>query len=399
MPQFPPIFARRSKTSPTSPNIIYLGEPADIAGQLPDDTIGIVLGQLIVMAVDEPPQEITNTFIPQPKRVSHRSDLSLKALQQKAVTLHSSIHPLLAQQIQTIDKARGIRFVLTVDAMCKLAQRYRRCKNLVICNGYEASEQTYFDIYLFHHGQLIQTIESMIKPAAHMRYAMDVRQQLDNVLSEIPGAKILWTAPLSPLELPGYELEFIGPDIYKHKYPPLMFDGRTTPPNPKIPAAATAAILLGCITVGAIDVSTFAQKRQTYDQLTQIDTDTIAPIDILQTRAEWERSNNTNEIANRFAQAKTLFATIATQPDWRIQSLSLKTQTPGATDTPNTPLETASINMTLTTPNVVGRTPTEQAYSVIETLRQSTGMQFTVRQQGITTMPTTAQLNITIDID
>lgn len=399
MPKFPALFGRKATTAPSGPRIVYLGEPADIAGQLSDHTIGIVLGQLVVMAVDELPQEITNTFIPQPKRVNHRSDLSLKALQQKAVTLHSSIHPLLAQQIETLDKAHGIRFVLAVDAMCKLAQRYRRHKSLVICNGYEAQDQTYFDIYLFHHGQLIKTVESMIKPAAHMRYAVDVRQQLDNVLSEHPGAKILWTAPLSPLELPGYELDYIGPDIYQHKYPALMFDGRTTPPNPKIPAVATAAIVLGCIAAGVLDVSTFTQKRQIYDQLTQIHSNAItAPIEILQTRVDWERSNNSDVIDNRFAQAKTLFSTIANQPDWRVQSLSLKTQA-GGPMAPNIPADAPSISMILITPSASGQTPTEQAHSVIDTLHQATGMQLTVRQQGIASMPETAQLRITIDID
>lgn len=399
MPKFPTLFGHKTTATPSGPHIAYLGAPADIAMQLPHNTIGVVLGQLVIMAVDEPPQEITNTFIPQPTRVNHRSDFSLKALQQKAVALHSSIHPLLAQQIETLDKARGTRFVLAVDAMCKLAQRYRRHKSLVICNGYEATDQTYFDTYLFHHGQLIKTVEAMIKPAGHMRYTVDVRQQLDNILSEHPGAKILWTAPLSPLDLPGYELDIIGPEIYQHKYPSVMFDGRTTPPNPKIPAVATAAVLLGCVAAGAIDVSIFTQKRQTYDQLTQINTDTIAaPIEILQTRADWERSNNSDVIDKRYTQAKTLFATIASHPDWRVQSVSLKTQAAGD-PSPNTPADTPSISLTLITPSLAGLTPTEQAHSVIETLHQSTGMQLTVRQQGITTMPETTQLRITIDID
>lgn len=391
-------FGRRAESDTTRGHIAYLGEPADIAGQLPDNTIGIVLGQLVVMAVDEPPHEITNTFIPQPKRLNHRTDFSLKALQQKAVALNSSIHPLLAQQIETLDKARGIRFVLAVDAICKLAQRYRRRKSVVICNGYEASEQTYFDIYIFHHGLLIKTIESMIKPASHVRYAMDVRQQLDSVLAEYPGAKVVWTAPLSQLDLPGYDLDLVGPEIYEYKFPPVMCDGRTTPPNPKIPAIATAAVVVGSLAVGALDVSAFVQKRQTYDQLTMSNADTLsAPIEILKTRADWERGNNTDLVDKRYAQAKTLFSIIAAHPEWRVQSISLKTQAAGDAS-PVAAVDTPSISMTLITPSTAGRTPTEQAHGIVDALHNASGMQLTVRQQGITTI-SEAQLRITIDID
>lgn len=391
-------FGRRTESDTTRGHIAYLGEPADIAGQLPDNTIGIVLGQLVVMAVDEPPHEITNTFIPQPKRLNHRADFSLKALQQKAVALNSSIHPLLAQQIETLDKARGIRFVLAVDAICKLAQRYRRRKSVVICNGYEASEQTYFDIYIFHHGLLIKTIESMIKPASHVRYGMDVRQQLDSVLAEYPGAKVVWTAPLSQLDLPGYDLDLVGPEIYEYKFPPVMCDGRTTPPNPKIPAIATAAVVVGSLAVGALDVSAFVQKRQTYDQLTMSNADTLsAPIEILQTRADWERGNNTDLVDKRYTQAKTLFSIIAAHPEWRVQSISLKTQAAGDAS-PIAAVDTPSISMTLITPSTAGRTPTEQAHGIVDALHNASGMQLTVRQQGITTI-SEAQLRITIDID
>lgn len=381
--------------------LAYIGEPKDIR-DYPAHTTCVVLGQLVIMNLNVPPQESSQTFVPQPTRTSHRNDFSLSALRHPPTVLYADIHPLLAEYIETGDRHNGVRVVLASDAMMTLARKQGRNSTLLICNGYEAPDTTYFDTYLFHNGQLIHITESLIKPATHPRYGIDVRQHLDEALAEYPDARILWTAPLSAVDIPGYVLEPFGSEIYHHKFHPVTHDGKTAPPSPKIPAIATAATLALCVGTGAFDLATLGQTRATYDRLTsETRENTTLALEILQARADWQRETSSNSSEVVLGPANRLLAAVAQNPEWRLRSLSTKTQRGSETATPAIPKgnEASSLSVILSTSLLPNTSPTDQAQPIVATLSQKTGTQLIVRQQGITTTTDSGHLLITIDAD
>lgn len=379
-------FRSRRSSTPDAPPIVYLGQTLEL-DNLTGGEIAIVLGELVIMNMDEPPEEGSGNLIhvPQPTRQSRRKDFSLAALRSPARSLYASIHPDLAQQMD--GQPHDTRFVLAVDAMFALASRHSRTETLLICNGYHAADETYFDLYLFRHGQLVRTDEANIKPADHPRYPFEVKQQLDELLSDYPEARILWTTPLSPLELPGYDLEYVGPEIYLGKFPSLTHDGRTTPPSPKIPAIATAGVIALCIGTGAYDAAVLSKKRDTYDTLTQQNTATPPlALEILQARANWQRETDGIGTDRIISPAANLLSALATNSDLRITSLSLTTQRGSETTTPPVPqsAETTPLSVTLTMPVRSSESVTDQAQPIVAALNQQTGMKLIVKPQGLT---------------
>lgn len=391
---------RATASTSDSPAFAYLGEEPDLT-TLRGGEIAVVLGKMVIMNLDEPPRDGTNTYVPQPTRESRRKDLSVAALRQQPSNLYSSIHSVLARHIETHD--HRTRFVLAADAMIALAAQQKRTETLLICNGYEAVHHTYFDTYLFRHGQLMRITEAIIKETTHLRYANDVKQQLDEALADYPDARILWVAPLSPLSLPGYKLELVGPEIYAGRFPVVTHDGQTTPPSPKLPAIATAATIIACLGVGAVDVASLSQKRATYDALTQQipgSTPTVA-LEVLQARAAWQRDADANTAEVILSPANHLLAAIAQNPDWRITSLSFSTQRGAETAPTNISpsADTAPLSVTLSTPLVANLPLMDQAQPIVAALTQHIGRKLVIKQQGISTAAQDGRLYVTIDAE
>lgn len=388
------ILSRLAK-SPSAP-LAYIGETDDLAHLTGGET-AIILGGLIIMNLNEPPHEGGNVaHIPQPPRESRRRGFTLA--RQKGTHLHLSIHPLLAQHIQ--HQARGTRFILAADAMFALAAQRKTTATLLICNGYESPQHTYFDTYLFHAGQLVRITEAIIKPAHHARYAVDVKQQIDEVLNDFPDAHILWTAPLSPLPLDGYTLESVGAEIFAGKFPLVTHDGRTTPASPKIPAFVTAAMLLGCAGVIGYDVMTLTNKRNAYDRLTR-DTAANVPstaLDVLQARARWQRETDAVPVESIVAPAQRLLLAVAQNPEWHISKFALATQRGPDSGAPGSP-DASPLSITLIVPAVPNVSATDQTQPIIAALSQRTGARLVVKPQAITPLPQEGRLRITVDVE
>lgn len=391
---------RRSKSSKPD-KLTYLGETEDLTTLTGGETV-IVLGELVIMNLDEPPHNGVGAtiHIPQPIRELRRRDLSLAAMRHPAHHLYSSIHPQLADHIEAHPRASN--FILAVDAMCALAAT-QRTESILIVNGYEAADLTYLDTYLFRFGQLIKITESVInKERSHPRYSVDVKQQLDSALTDYPDARVLWTAPLSPIDIQGYDIEFIGPEIYQGKFPSVTRDGQTTPPSPKIPAVATVSVLVGCLGVGAVDLGTLNQKRSTYDALTQQNTSnpTIA-LEVLQARAKWQQETDGASAEHTLAPAARLMAAIAQSPEWHVTALSLATQRGPETATPAIPpsADTAPLSVTLSIPAVPNISAIEQTQPVVAELNRRTGMKLIVKPDGLITTAQDDRLTVTIVAD
>lgn len=398
---------RRPKSPPPTSQVVYLGETDGLSSLAGDETV-IVLGELVIMNLDEPPNDGVGATIhvPQPTRELRRRDWSLAAFRNPPRRLYSSIHPLLADHIES--HPRSSNFILAVDAMCALAATHQRTEALLIVNGYEtgaqrAGERTHLDTYLFRFGQLICITESIIhKEKSHPRYAVDIKQQLDTALTDHPDAKVLWTAPLTPIDIPGYTLEYVGPEIYRGKFPRVTRDGQTTPPSPKIPAFATAGVLVACMGVGAVDIGALNQKRATYDALTQQNTSnpTIA-LEVLQARAKWQQETDGITPDHILSPATRLLAAISQNPEWHVTALSLATQRGTETAAPSIPppSETAPLSVSLSIPMVPNISAIEQAQPVVAALNQRTGMKLIVKQQGLLTTAQDGRLALTIITD
>lgn len=388
-----------------SANLAYIGQVRDLdpAMDTQNATTYVILGDLVLMAIDAipniPPASSTglsdgDDYIAQPIRPSHRTDLSLAAIKTKPTHLHSIIHPALGQHI---NRHPGKRYILAADAMCKLAQKHRHKKHLLICNGYEAPEHTHLDVYQFAYGQLISVTESQLHETTHSRYVADVQEKLAKLTADIPDAHILWTAPLSAIELPSFPMEIIGPDIYQHKFLEVRTDGRTQPPSPKIPAIATILVIAGCTGIGAYDLQKFTQVRTAYDQLSQSTPTTDLPIDQLRTRATWQNALDTSAPQTTLKLAETLMAAIAQHPDWQLQSLQLATRRAGEPEIASA--NTSPLSITLLLPDQANQTAVEQAYQAITTLSSVTGIRLTVRPQGLSTQADNQQSKIRIVAD
>lgn len=374
---------------------VYFGQTSELQGPAAPTNM-VILGELVMMSIGSPPNDPSDTYIPQPIRPSHRTDISIAALRSKPTLLHSVIHPAL---VDYMDRHPETRVILAADAMCKLAQKYRHKNHLLICNGYEATDHTHLDVYVFHHGQLTQVTESRIRESDHPRYSADVKEKLSDLTTDIPGAHILWTAPLRPIEIQGFPLEFIGPEIYQPSFPQVRTDGRTDPPSPKLPAIATAAVIALCAGWGAYDLKQLATARQIYDELSQNTPNTDIPIDVLRARADWQRSLDAEPPEQPFMPAEKLMAAIAQHPEWQLQGLQLSTRRAGEPEIASS--STTPLTMTLLLPDNT-QTATEQAYTTVSTLATASGIRLTVRPQGLSTLQDNQQsprLRIVVDMD
>lgn len=394
-------FTSRSTTR-SGHSLAYVGEIHELSALSGDETV-VLLGQTVIMSLDAPTEIGSNAYIPQPIRESRRKDFSFAALRQPSRLLYSSIHPDVAHHIASQPKPP--RIVLPADAIFALAARQTRNDALLICNGYEAHDQTYLDTYFFRHGQLLHITEATLKPSGHPRFLIDVKQHLASVLADFPTARILWTAPLTPIELDGYPLEPVGPEIYNANYAPVTHDGKTTPKSPKLPVVAVLLTLAACFIAGALDINALSQKRAIYDHLSQQtpgSTSTVA-LEVLQARAEWQRETDLVPASQRLASANQLLAAVAGNPDLRITRLSIATRRSSETATPSiaAPVETSAISLTLTTPIQPSLQATDQVQPIVAALSQKVGTKLTVKQQGIapTTTSDSNRLRIIIDAD
>lgn len=363
---------------------VFLGELPDM-DLLRGGEIGVITGELIIMNIDEPPQDIEGHYVSQIVRESARKDFSLKALKETSTQIHSAIHSGIARHINTHHKRT--RFILAMDAMLALAATYKTNDTLLICNGFEAETKTYFDTYLFHHGQLIRITEAIIRQVNHARYAADVREQIEDALIEYPTARIIWTPPLTPFNIDNLTFEYAGMEIYNGKFPAITHNGEIAPPSPKIPIIATATTLIACIGWGAYNLSTMQDKVALYDRLTRDNDTPSMNLEILQHRAAWQKTINTNTI-NSFTNAQKLIAAIAQNPEWRLTNLSINTHRP---DEENAILSNGSngsnaqsnLSIILTTPNNPNVSTHEQANTIVTQLNQQTGLKLIVDRQGL----------------
>jgi hypothetical protein len=376
----------------------YLGEADDIT-RSNRAAISVILGELVIMQMDEPPQEGGTGYVSQPIRESRRNDFSLSALRSQSAQLYTSIHPDLAQHIATFPKRR---YVLAADAILALATRQRNSKTLLICSGYSTLDKTYFDTYLFRHGQLVRVTEAIVKPADHMRYAVDIRDQIEEALTEYPDARILWTPPLRPLQLSGIKLEHVGPEMFAGKCPTLTHDGQTASPSPKAPALATAATIALCLGWIVYDASALTNRRDEYKMLDH-GKDTSAPkdLEVLQARANWQKEVDASKPKNGLDSASRLLAAIAQNPEWRIASFDvaidniamdgLLTKTGANTATP------VPLVIVMTAPTVPNVPILNQAHPIVAALKDRTGMNLIVGQQGLTTATPDGRLRLSIE--
>lgn len=394
-----PKFSFRNWNNKNKNDYAYIGNVSDL-NTLALDSTAIVLGELVIMNIDEAPQEGGLEYVAQPTRQSRRKDISLRALQDNATQIYSSIHPDFAHHIATTGK--HTRYILAVDAMIALANKHKKTKTLLICNGYETPDQTYFDTYLFRHSQLIRITEAIIKPPTHMRYTVDVREQLQEALTECPDAHILWTPPLTPLNIDGFQLESTNPTIYSAKFPPVTHDGQTKQPSSKIPAIATVATIALCIGWASIDASTLNQKRTQYQSLTSNSTATpTIDLEMLQARAKWQTEIDASTPEKDLWPANTLLTAIAEHPVWKVISLSIA-KPPGTDETGTTaPAQTdiSPLSIVLTTPLPSSQAPEEYVQPFLATLNQRTGMKLFVRQQNLTTETQNGQLRLTLEVE
>lgn len=394
-----PFTSRSAKR--TGDTLTYVGEIHELSGLSGDETV-VLLGQTVIMSDDASTVVESNAYIPQPIRASRRKDFSFESLRQPPHLLYSSIHPDVAHHIEAQPKAR---IILAADAIFALAARQKLSDAVLICNGYEARDHTYLDTYLFRHGQLLHITEATLKPAEHPRFPIDVKQHLSTALSDFPNARILWTAPLTPIELNGYPLEPVGPEIYNAHFAPVTHDGKTTPRSSKLPAMAAVLTIVACLVAGVLDINALTQKRAVYDQLTQ-QTPGSAPtvaLEVLQARADWQRETDAAPPIQRLAASNQLLAAVASKPDLRITRLSVATRRGSETATPPiaATAEAAAISLTLTTPIQPTVQATDQAQPIVAALSQRTGTKLTVKQQGIasTTTSDPNRLRIVIDAD
>ena len=392
-----PLFLRRN--SKTSSQFAYIGEIHELS-DLSNDATAVLLGQTVIMTLDAPLIDGSNAFIPQPTRESRRRDFSFNALRQPPSRLYSSVHP---EVVRHIESQRTSRVILAADAIFALAARQKRGDIVLICNGYEARDQTYLDTYLFRHGQLVNITEAVLKPADHPRFPIDVKQHLDAALSDYPAARILWTSPLTPIELNGYPLEAVGPEMYSAKFASVTYDGKTTPRSPRLPTIVTLLTVAGCVGAGALDVNALAQKRAIYDRLTQQTPGSMPTIalEILQARADWQRETDAVPPIQRLTSANRLLNAVASNPDWRITRLSVVTQRGSETSTPpvTVPLDTAPLSITLTTPIKPNVQATDHAQPIVATLSQQTGTKLIVKRNAIAADTDPTRLRIAIDTE
>lgn len=389
-------FRRSSIRSTTStPSTVFIGETADLQ-KLSGNEIAVVLGDLVIMNLDEPPQEGSSVLVhvPQPTRESRRRGFSLSSVRQTTTRLYISIHPALAAYIE--ENPNSTKFILAADAMLALSAQIKE-DTLLLVNGYEAADQTFLDTYLFQHGQLVRLTEALIKPSSHPRYHIEVRQQIDAAIAEYPDARVVWTAPLTSLELDGIPTNHIDASCYAGKHPPVTHDGRTSPPSPKFPALATAVILASCVAVGFTDATTMMQKRNTYDELTR--QATVAPsaaLEILQTRAQWQQETDQMSAEKKIAPAATLMTALVQHPEWRLTAIDIATAR--ATETipsQSPPSETALLSITLSTPFTPGTTAAGIAQPLVAALNKQTGMRLVVKPNGLTSKQD-GRLSVTI---
>lgn len=376
----------------------FIGEASELHTVRPGDT-AIILGELVIMSLDTAPDEGigASPFIAQPLRESRRKDRSLKRwVNARPVQIHIGIHQQLALHIEA-NSTRATRYVLAVDAMQRLADSYPHNATLLICNGYHTHELTYFDTYLFQNRQLIQVGENTLKENTSPRYPTQVAEQIRKAIADYPEAQILWTAPLTPIAIPGFnDIQRIGHDIYKHKFPTVTHDGQTAPPSPKLPATATAAVILGCLAYGAADVVTMHNKRTTYDSLTRQSTTTpSAPLEILQARAQWHQNLSRTPAEAQLQPTKQLLAAVAQMPELRIESLDTATQR--IQETPAQPTsETAPIAIIVSTAYQPNVGIIDQTQPLIARLTKLSGLSLNVPTKAMPTPSQDGRLNITI---
>lgn len=399
-----PKFARPSlpKTAKSVEPVQYLGEaPECYTGNLAKTNV--ILGELVVMNLDEPPQAQATTYVDQPARESGRNDFTLRrvinTLQGKNTVLHSKIHAALAELAG--QKKQG-RLILAVDAFIALAKKERKTKNLLICSGYETPEQTYFDTYLFRSGQLIRITEANIKPVSSPRYASDVQEQINDAIAEYDSVRIIWTPPLKPIELQGLTIEHAGPEIFKGKFPPVTQDGKASIAGRHIPTYIFATSIALCAAWLAWDVNALSSKRNAYDQLVQRSSQTAASdLELLEARARWQKEADTRNAVSVLQPAKTLLAATATNPSLLVSSISIATpqgEDSGADPRAFQPKSQAPLEIVLTAPDEKHIPALDQAQPIVAALKNQTGLNLYIGQQGIRQDTQTGMLKLSIEV-
>lgn len=394
-----PKFKSNSQSRATSTeNIKYLGVPNDLAF-LPVGKC-VILSELVVMNLEQPVQ--MDNYVSQPIRQCARNDISLASLTStfsgNNTILHSSIHQSLAGQVTNSTKHN---YILAVDAFIAYAARQRKSDVLLICSGYEVEEKTFFDTYLFKHGQLIRITEAELKPVTNPRYMTDVRNQIEEAISDYTSARIIWTPPLTPIDLhlPGHKVEIVGNEIFKGRFPAITKDGKVTTSVQKKPLFATLAVLTFCISWGAYDVYSFQQARDSYQKmLRQSETETI-DLTLLQNRANWQTDSDLAG-SDILKPAANFLSAVANKPELKITSMDLKTSRGSdASSAVNGSKILSPMVFVVTAPNHPSIPSLDQVHPIITDLKNQTGLNLFVGQQGISSGSTDSRLKISIDAD